>query len=363
MNLCDIETLFIYHRNCADGMSAVAVAATYNELVKSHPNAGYMPMDYHEVYEFVDTLKQYTRLRQIVLLDFSFTEEEYQRVARRKPELSILIMDHHPRSIGVAETPMMTNLSEQDKSGGEIALSNFSELYPQLYDHELVQKLYQIVPVIGARDRWQSATDKLVDHFKVHDLIFDQVVWHWPQASKPVSHEVIWPIVKSFVSTVNTAVQAVKDGDPEVETMLEQASQIKRDIIMSHLVTQGRIVTFRDPRSGNTLRALMVPGMRSMDSMLGSLAMKHYNVAFACMMRIMPVSGRDSQEFSLRSVDMDIRPIARFHRGDGHSHAAGFRTMHEPVTAIQMALAKMWLIPNWHEISFTTEMLTTPVVI
>ncbi len=279
------DIVCLYHADCFDGMGAAWA------VYKRFPKGKYIAVDYK------DGLPEGLEGKHVIIVDFSFDQEEMDYIAMNAAKLTFL--DHHERSEAIAQ--MLREMSsvvdteifaeyDANRSGALMAWEHFHPGQP----------VPQIIQHISDRDLWRfTLPDTKVIMSGLGMYLLDLQVWD------------------------------------ELFTSFEMETELGQQMLIEHLRLAGPFVDRAKSTDvvriiGQTLRTIELDGHTvPLINVPRSLASE----ALAKLAQDQPFAAGYYDEpehriFSLRSRKdggVIVNRIARLFGGDGHPHAAGFR--------------------------------------
>lgn len=267
-----MSSIFIYHKNCADGFGA---AWTYKQV---DPDAEFIPAHHG------DTPPDVTD-RDVVIADYSYDRETL--LAMKEKAKSLIVLDHHISAKEALEG-LDFCIFDMKRSGAGLTWDHF---FPDKERHWLID-------YIEDRDLWN------------HKLLH--------------THEVIAALdsyPKTFESWDNLADMPFDELVCEGISILRYKTQL-----VSHLVKNNHSTIILD---GYEVPCINTPILQSE---VGHALVKSGKHPFS----VTYFDTAKRRIFSLRSTDegMDVSVIAKVYGGGGHRCASGFSILQEEVGEI-----------------------------
>lgn len=294
-----METVCIYHGNCADGFTAAwAVWKRFGDAIEYYPGVhGEQPPEVSG--------------KRVIIVDFSYSEatlREMARIAR-----SIVILDHHKTAAEALD--WMPKAVIREGVDPWLHHTGFDGNFLELQGHPACVAWFDMEKS-GARLTWEffhpnTDVPRLVEHVEDRDL------WRFQLSGTREIQAAVFSFEYTFENWDHLATQCNGYGWDE---LYQQGAAIERkhakDVRELLAVTKREMVI-----GGYAVPVANLPYTMASDG-AGEMAQGE---PFAATYYDAP-GGRF---FSLRSRGedgMDVSVIAKNYGGDGHKNAAGFRT-------------------------------------
>lgn len=280
------DVVCLYHADCFDGMGAAWA------VYKRFPKGAYIAVDYR------DGLPEGLEGKHVIIVDFSFDQEEMDYLALNCAKLTFL--DHHERSEQIAALLEMTNrVIGGDRIVAHYDANRSGALMAWEYFHP-GKSVPKIIEHISDRDLWRFALpDTKVIMSGLGMYLLDLPVWDELFTSFEMETELGEQMLIEHLRLAGPFVERAKSTD-----IVRIINQTQRTIVLD----------------GQTVPLLNVPRSLASEA-LAKLAQDHPFAAGY-------YDDGEYRVFSLRSRKdggVIVNRIARQFGGDGHPHAAGFR--------------------------------------
>ena len=278
---------YIYHANCTDGLTAVAIAVQPQQEVDNHFET--IPMAHHHKLD-VQSLAG----KRVCFLDFSVGKEKMLEIVEVAKHVTVI--DHHisvHTELSEINAPNFEYVYDVNKSGAGLA-----------WDYFIGTEYPYFIQLVQDRDIWTKEfkdADALSIAIRVNDLVFTDMVWLIAD---------ILAYAKQHPQGIDSETcRLINKGNSYLEYQKYLVKQIASNAIKTRL--------------DDGTEVMMVNCAAGLISDVGSYLSENNE----CGVALLYVDNGDLRIYSLRvaaDCDYDASVYAKSKGGGGHRKAAGF---------------------------------------